>query len=102
MAGQKNPKVEAAVLHVQNYAEQIGADPENVVHWGGAEMQRFVGDRGGANYLASHFCGAIVFEDSDFDAVSWAPKLQKLFDPNYEYLIFEPYNSFIIEAWKEG
>lgn len=99
----KHPKVEAAAIHLSNYAEEIGANPESVVVWGGAEMQRFVGERsyGHEGYLSTRFAGAIVFEDSDFDAVSWAGKLQKLYDPNYDYLIFEPYNSFIIEAWKE-
>jgi hypothetical protein len=103
--------VDKAADLVKAYAREIATSRERPwehVHvWDGDRMARFAdnfyGYRDSARYATDdRFAGAIVWEDSDFDAVKWAFKVQQALDPEGEQIVFEPFNDFIIEAWRES
>lgn len=66
------------------------------VKWGRVRYEEFTGYRAGRTFVA-----AIVFEDTGFSAIAWAGKLQRILDPEYAAVIFEPYNDFIITIYDE-
>ncbi|RLB66633.1 MAG: hypothetical protein DRH08_05680 [Deltaproteobacteria bacterium] len=89
-----------ALSDVQTYAARdLGYRPGQKgapQKWGRVRYEEFTGLRAGRTFVA-----AIAFEDTGWSAITWAGKLQRILDPEYASVIFEPYNDFIITIYDE-